>query len=68
MRAFGGIRHRHQLTKVGTTRTGDESFIAVDNIVVALPNGAGLHRCRIRARVRFGLHETKMLFAFKNRI
>jgi hypothetical protein len=54
------------LTKVGATGTSDESLATVYDIEIALPNGAGLHRCRIGTRVRFGLHETEVLFAFNN--
>src|SRR5499433_3863040 len=66
MSGLHGISDSHQLAEVGISRARDEAFGTVDNVIIALTYGPGLHRGRIRARVWFGLHEAKFFFPAQN--
>src|SRR5262249_8271108 len=59
---------RDELKKVGTLYMRDEALVAVDHVVIALANGAGLHAARIAASLRLGLRECGIFFAAQDRI
>src|SRR5262245_53716455 len=68
MSRLRGISDSHELAEVSVSRPRDEALGTVDDVIIALTYSPGLHRGRIRARIRFGLHETELLFAAENRV
>ena len=67
-RALLGIGRRHQLQKIGALGVRDEALVAVDDIVIALADGARLHAAGIAAGLRLGLREGRRLLAAQQRI
>src|SRR5688572_30487925 len=67
-RAFFRIGHSYHLSVIRRFGAGDETFGAIDNVVIAILDGAGFHACRIAAGVRFGLREANALFAAYHRV
>jgi glutamate synthase domain-containing protein 2 len=63
VRALCRIGHRHQLADVRVARAGDEALRAVDDVVIALANGASFHGSGIGPGIRLGLHEAKLFLA-----
>src|SRR5918999_1705295 len=66
--AFLRIGHGDHLGIIRRFRAGDETFCAVDNVVVTVFYGAGFHPSRIAAGIGFGLREANPLFAAYHRI
>src|ERR1700742_3588754 len=46
----------------------DETLVAVDDVMIALADRAGLHAARIAASLRLGLRECRIFFAAQDRI
>ena len=66
-RAFLPIRRGEDLREIRFVGAGDESFGAVDHIVIAVADRGGPHRAGIAARVGLGLGEARLLLARDDR-